>query len=166
MGDLSVQEYKNHIRPGSRKDSLGQLIAARDENGLPLSHEELIAAGLIFMTVGIKLGIKRVVDFQGGDSTATALMYISYRLAKDHNLINKLAKELSSYKTIDDLNLTELEKLPLLNAVLLECLRLYPPAPFPTGRICPHGGITIEGSFIPSGVLPLPQQPRLNRRST
>jgi len=96
-----------------------------------------------------------VADLRGGNSTATALMYISYRLAKDHDLINKLAKELSSYKTIDDLNLNELEKLPLLSAVLLECLRLYPPAPFPTGRICPQEGITIEGCFIPGGVLPL-----------
>jgi len=53
MGDLSVNEYKRHVKPGSRKDSLSQLIAARDENGVPLSHEELIAAGLIFMIVGI-----------------------------------------------------------------------------------------------------------------
>jgi len=81
-------------------------------------------------------------------------MFISYRLAKDHNLIGNLAKELSSYNSVDDLSLNELEKLPLLNAVILESLRLYPPAPFPTGRICPPQGITLEKYFIPAGVLP------------
>lgn len=82
-------------------------------------------------------------------------MFISYHLAKDRNLFNELAKELSVYKTVEDLNLNELEKLPLFNAVLLECLRMYPPIPIPTGRICPSQGITINGCFIPGGVLPL-----------
>ena len=80
-------------------------------------------------------------------------MYISYHLAKDHNLIDQLAKELSPYKTVDDLNLHELEKLPLFNAVLFECLRMYPPVPIPTARICPPQGVTIDGCFIPGGVL-------------
>ena len=82
-------------------------------------------------------------------------MFISYHLAKDHNLVNELAKELSAYKTVEDLNLNELEKLPLFNAVLFECLRMYPPVPIPTGRICPPQGITLNGCFIPGGVLPL-----------
>ena len=82
-------------------------------------------------------------------------MYISYHLAKDHNLIDQLAKELSPYKTVEDLNLNELEKLPLFNAVLFECLRMYPPVPIPVGRICPPQGVTIEGCFIPGGVLPI-----------
>jgi cytochrome P450 len=53
IGDLSIQEYKSHVKPGSRKDSLGQLISARDENGVPLSDEELVSATLVFMIVGI-----------------------------------------------------------------------------------------------------------------
>ena len=52
IGDTSIREYMSQVEPGSRKDSLGQLIAARDENGVPLSGEELVAAGMVFMIVG------------------------------------------------------------------------------------------------------------------
>jgi cytochrome P450 len=52
IGDTSIREYMSHVAPGSRKDSLGQLIVARDENGIPLSEEELVAAGMVFMIVG------------------------------------------------------------------------------------------------------------------
>jgi cytochrome P450 len=76
-----------------------------------------------------------------------ALMYISNQLTKDRDLIKQLAKELSPYKSVD-LNLRELEKLPLFNAVHFECLRMFPPVPIPTARICPPQGVTIEGCFI------------------
>jgi len=79
-------------------------------------------------------------------------MFISYHLANNHNLVAQLAKELAPYKTIEDLNVNELEKLPLLNAVLFECLRMYPPIPIPTARVCPSKGITIDGCFIAGGV--------------
>jgi cytochrome P450 len=93
-----------------------------------------------------------VADTLGGDTTATALTWMSYHLTKDHNLASELYKELSAYKTIDDLNASELEKLPLLNAFIYESLRIYPPAPIPAGRICPPEGVTIRGCFIPGGV--------------
>ncbi len=68
------------------------------------------------------------------------------------HLVNDLANELSKYKGIDDLNLTELEKLPLLNAIIYECMRKYPPVPTPMGRVCPPNGTTLGGFFIPGGV--------------
>jgi len=79
---------------------------------------------------------------------------MSYHLTKDRDMGNKLATELSSYQTVDDLSASELEKLPLLNAFIFECLRFYPPAPIPAGRICPPEGVTIDGCFIPGGVSP------------
>jgi cytochrome P450 len=81
-----------------------------------------------------------------------ALTYISYQLAKTPSLIQEIAKELSQYNTLDDLNLMELEKLPLLNAVIHECMRMYPPVPLSVGRICPPQGTTVGGYFIPARV--------------
>jgi len=54
---MSVLEYKKNAKPGSRKDSLGALISARDEDGVGLSHLELIGAALIFMVAGIPFTI-------------------------------------------------------------------------------------------------------------
>ena len=50
---MSIQEYKANVKPGSRKDSLGQLIAARDEYGIGLTHEEVLSAAFIFMVAGL-----------------------------------------------------------------------------------------------------------------
>jgi hypothetical protein len=50
---MSILEYKENVKPGSRKDSLGTLIAARDEDGVGLSHMELVSAGLVFMIAGL-----------------------------------------------------------------------------------------------------------------
>ena len=52
LADMSIQEYKNNVKPCSRKDSLGQLIAARDENGVGLSHMEVVSQSFVFMVAG------------------------------------------------------------------------------------------------------------------
>jgi len=44
--------------------------------------------------------------------------------------------------------------MPLLNAVIRESLRLYPPAGGRLGRISPPGGAIIGGYHIPENVFP------------
>jgi cytochrome P450 len=66
--------------------------------------------------------------------------------------MEKLVKEVSNCKDIDQLKLIELEKLPMLNAVIREVLRLYPPIPSPLGRVVPPGGTTLGNYYIPAGV--------------
>ncbi|KAH8760076.1 cytochrome P450 monooxygenase-like protein [Hyaloscypha sp. PMI_1271] len=46
----------------------------------------------------------------------------------------------------------ELDSLPLLNAVLKEVLRVYPPTPALLDRVTPPGGAVIEGYAIPGGI--------------
>jgi cytochrome P450 len=106
-----------------------------------MSHEELVSHATILF-------------FAGVDTTSTALTYIAYVLAKHPEYIEKLEKEVSShYKDVDEFQSIELEKLPLLNAVIREALRLYPPAPGPIGRLTPTEGAVIGGYTIPGGVL-------------
>jgi cytochrome P450 len=80
------------------------------------------------------------------------LTYISYQLAKHPKYFEILANELSCYKDVNDLQSIELEKLPMLNAVIREVLRLYPPIPSPMGRVAPPGGTTLGNYYIPGGV--------------
>lgn len=75
-----------------------------------------------------------------------------YTLEKHPEYIEKLTKEISHYKDIDQFQSIELEKLPLLNAIIREVLRLYPPAPGPIGRVSPAEGATLGGYYIPPGV--------------
>jgi cytochrome P450 len=88
----------------------------------------------------------------GVDSTATTLTYIIYSLEKHPQYIKKLAKELSGYPNVDSLKSVELEKLPYLNAVIRESLRMYPPFGSPAGRACPPEGRMLNGYYIPGGV--------------
>ena len=87
------------------------------------------------------------------DTTGIGLSYITYVLAKHPEYFDPLAKELSKYTDVDSFKSTELEQLPLLNAVIRETLRLWPPAPSTVARVTPPQGASFGGYFIPPGVL-------------
>jgi len=94
-----------------------------------------------------------LLNSRGVDTTATALTYISFEIAKHPELFLTLAQELSKYPTVDSLKCSELEQLPYLNAVIRESLRLWPPAPTPFCRVTPSQGSSFGGHVIPPGVL-------------
>lgn len=73
-------------------------------------------------------------------------------MAKTPALFDALIDELPKYKRIDDINIRELEKLPFLNAVIRESMRMYPPVTPPMPRVCPPHGAIISGYAIPGGV--------------
>jgi len=132
--------YKSNVKPGSRKDSLSTLIAAREDDGTGLSHDELVGMANVFLVAGV-------------DTTAITLVYIAYLLAKHPGWFDKLAEELSRYTDVESLQSSELEKASLLNAVIRETLRLYPPAASPVfSRMVPEGGASLGGYNLPAGV--------------
>jgi len=86
------------------------------------------------------------------ETTATTLTFTTYALAKHPELFDELAKELSNYTDIDSLKSAELEQLPLLNALIRESIRLWPPGPGPIPRVLPPQGAMLGGYYIPGGV--------------
>ena len=137
---------------------MSTLIASRDDDGSSLSHEELVGVASILLVAGqtsFSSDTHILTGVLGVDTTAIALTYLSYELAKNPQYFSKLSEELKNHKTVDDLQSAELEKLPLLNAVIREALRLYPPVPGPIAtRLCPPEGTTLGGYSIPGGVYP------------
>jgi cytochrome P450 len=79
-------------------------------------------------------------------------VFLAYELAKHPILFRTLATELSKYKDIDSFKSIELEKLPHLNAVIRETLRMWPPVPSPFFRVCPPQGTILGDYYIPGGV--------------
>jgi cytochrome P450 len=49
---LSIKEYQENVKPGSRKDALSTLLAAQTNDGSGLSHEEVIGSTLILIVGG------------------------------------------------------------------------------------------------------------------
>ena len=85
----------------------------------------------------------------GSDTTAVTLTYLVWAVLKNSQLQNRLEDELEHNS--GHLQDQDLERLPLLNAVIDETLRLYGAAPGSLPRTVPASGATIDGIFLPSG---------------
>jgi cytochrome P450 len=92
----------------------------------------------------------------GSDTSATAFRTIMLYLMTNHKVYAKLQTEISeavesgtvSSPVITD---SEARKLPYLQAVIREGLRILPPAAGTVPRTVPPEGDTINGVFVPGG---------------
>ncbi|MBE9041265.1 cytochrome P450 [Oscillatoriales cyanobacterium LEGE 11467] len=104
----------------SRTDILSLMMAAQDENGEAMSDEEL-RDELITLLVA------------GHETTATALAWALYWVHHQPEVGEKLRRELDGLAEKTDPN--EILKLPYLNAVVQETLRMYPVVMFALPRL-------------------------------
>jgi benzoate 4-monooxygenase len=122
------------------------LLNANDpETGGPLPAEEIIAEAISFI-VG------------GSDTTSSTMTNFMDFVSRDSKLQDDLWRELCnafpgprnpSWVAPEDLS----GKLPLLNAILKEVMRLRPTSSTGLERVVPEGGRTISGEFVPAGSL-------------
>ena len=92
----------------------------------------------------------------GSDTSATAFRSTMLYLMTNHKVYTKLQSEISvavesgtvSFPVIKD---SEARKLPYLQAVIREGLRMIPPAAGTVPRRVPLEGDTINGVFVPGG---------------
>ena len=82
-------------------------------------------------------------------------MFTTYELALHPEIQSKLRKELFEAFTdpAEQLSFEKLEKLPLLDGVCKEGLRIHAPIPSLLERVAPEGGLNICGYSIPSGTV-------------
>jgi cytochrome P450 len=95
-------------------DMLSMLVAARDEDGTALREDEII-------------GHANVIFAAGHETSANALVWTLLLLSQHHDVARALDDEIAALHgppTVDDL-----ARLPLLDAVIRESLRLLPPVP-------------------------------------
>lgn len=115
--DAIVAARRSAARETDRRDLLDLLIAARDpETGEQLAADEVRdqCATMIFA---------------GYETTARLLFWTSYLLTLDHNEQSRLRVEIAAFPPERVTSLDDLGHWPRLRLVLLEALRLYPPAP-------------------------------------
>ncbi|GKT45271.1 putative sterigmatocystin biosynthesis P450 monooxygenase STCB [Colletotrichum spaethianum] len=86
----------------------------------------------------------------GSDTTSITLTYLVWAVLKRPDLRVRLEEEVSNLEP--DFNDAALEKLPLLNAVTDETLRLYGAVSGQLPRTVPANGATLGGYFVPGGI--------------
>ncbi|KZL66484.1 cytochrome P450 [Colletotrichum tofieldiae] len=97
----------------------------------------------------------------GSDTTSVTLTYLVWAVLKRPALQLGLEEELAG--VADGFDDASLERLPLLNAVIDETLRLYGAAPGNLPRSVPPSGATLGGFFIPGGTVVETQAYTLHR---
>jgi cytochrome P450 len=130
------RKYLDSIKASETSSNIFSNIAAEAEAGEKLSMQDvhMEASGLIVA---------------GTDTTSTTLTYLVWAVLLRPKLQQDLETEVATLN--DDYSDTDLEKLPLLNAVIEETLRLYGAAPAGLPRAVPPGGVTIDDQVIPTG---------------
>ncbi|KAH7248144.1 isotrichodermin C-15 hydroxylase [Fusarium solani] len=117
-------------------DLMSCIIEASGEERVPSDEMEALAMGFVIA---------------GSETTATLLAGSVYLLLKHPLVLQNLTTILrTQFSSSSDMTLLALQGQEYLNAVLKECLRLYPPAPGNLFRRTAREGHVVMGQAIPS----------------
>ncbi|PIL27720.1 cytochrome P450 [Ganoderma sinense ZZ0214-1] len=126
-----------------RVDLLAKLQEGRDDNGDPMGREELTAEALTQLIAG-------------SDTTSNSSCAITYWLARNQAAQRKLQAELDAALGSDDDPIAvfeQVKRLPYLEAVINEALRIHSTSGIGLPRLVPEGGLTVCGHFFPEGTV-------------
>jgi cytochrome P450 len=146
-----IQHFIDERRncPTERNDFLSILLQARDEDGKPMSDEQLMAECLILFGAG-------------HETTATALSWTWYLLCQHPEIYQKVQLEVDSVLQSRTPTYEDLARLPYCLQVFKEAMRLYPPAYLLSRRaLCE---VEIDGYQVPKGMVVLFAPYSLHRR--
>ncbi|PWY67989.1 benzoate 4-monooxygenase cytochrome P450 [Aspergillus sclerotioniger CBS 115572] len=126
-------------RDTNRKDFLHYILAAMEtEKGMSAAEMNVNAFSF---------------SIAGSESSATALSAFTYYILTHAEVYKRLVVEIrGAFSTYEQIEFSALTRLPYLNAVLQETLRIYPPVAVTLPRVVPANGAIIDGQFVPAGV--------------
>ncbi|GAC1466455.1 MAG: cytochrome P450 [Ktedonobacteraceae bacterium] len=143
-----IEERRSH--PTDRNDFLSILLQARDENGKPMSDEQVMAECLTLFGAG-------------HETTATALTWTWYLLCQHPEMYAKVQQEVDDVLQGRTPGYANLARLPYCLQVFKEAMRLYPPAYIFSRRALRD--VVIDGYLIPKGYVVLLAPYTLHRRA-
>ncbi|XP_025103440.1 cytochrome P450 3A5-like [Pomacea canaliculata] len=136
-----VDERRQAIGDEKRTDFL-QLLVNAEDTGLDvgqkrMTREEVAAQGVIILIAGY-------------ETTATTLQYLTYNLAMNQDVQQRVYEEMRDELGDEDPTYDNVGRLKYLDNVIHETLRLFPPVSLIHRRVL-HSR-TIKGLTIPAGV--------------
>ncbi|KAH7109253.1 cytochrome P450 [Dendryphion nanum] len=132
-----IRAKRANLEKGGRTD-LDILSVAIESGGF--SDDDLVNQLMTFLAAG-------------HETTASAVTWATYLLCKHPDAQKRLREEIRAslppLDSDDSISSIDIDKLPYLNAVLNETMRVFPPVPL-TLREAAHD-TTIQGHFVPAG---------------
>jgi cytochrome P450 len=113
--DIQAMIERRRAGPGDARDVLAMLLRARDEDGAAMSDAELI-------------GQATVLFIAGHETSSNALTWTLFLLSQHPHVLRDLRDELHGLLRGAPPAPAQLERLPLLDRVIKESMRLLPPA--------------------------------------
>ena len=137
-----IQHFIDERRanPTERNDFLSILLQARDEDGNPMSDEQVMAECLTLFGAG-------------HETTATTLTWAWYLLCQHPESYQKVQQEVDSVLQGRTPTYADLARLPYSLQVFKEAMRLYPPAYAFSRRALRD--VEIDGYLVPKGMIVL-----------
>ena len=141
-GRQAFERYIEHFGRDSERNDLLKRVIRGDATATPLDDKSICSEiGSLIMG--------------GTDTTSTTLTYTVWELAKHPQWQTRLREELQRAKVkirsgVPDYK--DIERLEILDAIVLEGLRLHPAAPASLPRVVPPQGAWITGIFVSGGV--------------
>ncbi|KAG8630441.1 hypothetical protein KVT40_002060 [Elsinoe batatas] len=127
-------ESTQSIKSSQESTNIFHIIASEAEKGDGLDTEDIQTEAITFTVAGT-------------DTTGVSLAYLVWCVLSRPDLQAKLEDEVAGLP--DNYRDTDVERLPLLNAILAESLRLYTAAPGALPRVVPSTGATMGGLSLP-----------------
>ncbi len=147
-----IQSFIDERRtnPSERNDFLSLLLQARNEDGKPMSDQQIMAECLTLFGAG-------------HETTATALAWSWYLLCQHPEIYQKVQQEVDSILQGRTPTYADLARLPYCLQVFKEAMRIYPPAYAISRRaLCE---VEIDGYHVPKNWVVLISPYTLHRRT-
>jgi len=145
IADPALREKVLHSTLPSKPDFLSRFLTVHKEQPDVVTDRVLLA--YLFANVNA-----------GSDTIGSTLRALFYYLSKNRSTLDELVKELQHAQQSGKLSAplptwSECQKLPYLNAVIKEAIRMNPALALPMERVVPASGLQIDDIFLPKGTV-------------
>ncbi|KAK0389342.1 hypothetical protein NLU13_2917 [Sarocladium strictum] len=134
----------NGVESNTSDDFMTRFLRIQSQDPSKLSNHDI--RSVCMMNIGA-----------GSDTTSIGMTSVILHLMKHPEVLDKLREEIRTFELqgelSDPIKFSEAKKMPYLQAVLKEALRMHPATGLSLGRIVPPEGADLAGQYFPPGTV-------------